>query len=459
MSSLKRHRGFIGIAALMFVLIVVLFAMSHAAMISSSNVSDSTRQADSVEALFIAESAIEHIGYRFVNSDPLTCDDATVGVPDAAVPIGRGTFKVLGAYTTKFDGTTALGATECRVRVQGTITSSGVTRTIDTVVSREDDIISISSLNPNFNTTPFDGTRADDDETVNKPVNWETLSSVLTSNAASESMSFVPYDQNGGNNADATTCKTDATALNCDRAAFIRKTSPGQGLAALGGGFNNTGTPIVVSIPVGTTSKTLRLTFDFRVWTKGGSQQELYFSPRLVFDTGGVEATGSSGGDCAATSATGWCEAGNTSPGQPAYKGFMGKGCGFVDTPCFESGPADSTLCPSYNPDTSYNGAFGTTGSGGTYAECFTNEGHNPPRGTTGYKTGYLTYVVNCIGTCLSTRTVTLQGISFVRADGSNGFTSKAGSLTWAWIDNLRLSVPSLSGGGPSKLWREVAAP
>jgi hypothetical protein len=35
----------------------------------------------------------------------------------------------------------------------------------------------------------------------------------------------------------------------------------------------------------------------------------------------------------------------------------------------------------------------------------------------------------------------------------------KDGQITWIWIDNLRLSVPSVSGGGPSKMWREVAAP
>ena len=43
--------------------------------------------------------------------------------------------------------------------------------------------------------------------------------------------------------------------------------------------------------------------------------------------------------------------------------------------------------------------------------------------------------------------------------DFSGALQGKDGQITWIWLDNLRLSVPSLAGGGPSKLWREVAAP
>lgn len=448
---LARQRGIAGLVALMFIMIIAFFAMSQTASISASSLVDSSRQLDSVEAIFLAESAIEHVGHRFVASGATpTCDDATVGAGEAPVTLGRGTFKVIGAYTTQFDGTTALSSSKlCRVRVQAEVTSTKVTRTLDVIVGTDADVISISSLNPNFNLNVFEGDRADDD--VNIPVNW-----ALTSNAAgSGSMAFVAWDHTGGNSNDNLTCKT--TGVDCDRAAFIRKSDTGTGTASAGGAFNTSGTPIWIKAP-----KTLRLTFDFRVWARtggGGGANYMFFSPRLVFDTGSVEATGAAGGDCDASSNAGWCESPNTSPGSPAWKGSYGKGCGMIDTVCYESGQADATLCPGYDPDTSYNGPTGVaTGTAGTYAECV-GDGHSPPIGTSGYRTGYLTYVVPCTGTCLSTGEVQLTSISFTRSDGGSGFSGKPGAVVWVWVDNLRLSVPSLSGGGPAKMWREVATP
>lgn len=435
----RRHaqRGIVGLLALMFIIIVVFFAMTQASTISSSNITDSSRQADAVEALFLAESAIEKVGYRFVTSgSPPTCDGATVGVGEGDITLGRGAYRVLAVYTTGFGGSGTLPSTQCRVRVQGEITATRVTRTIDTIVGTEDDLISISSLNPNFNAVPYDDTRVDDED--HAPTNW----SLSGGTAGTGSMAYVAWDQTGGNSDDNLTCRTDA-AIPCDRAAFARKTDTGTGVASAGGAFNTTGVPIYITAP-----KTLRLTFDFRVWTRGSSSQEMFFSPRLVFDTGTFEATGDSGGDCSSTSAAGWCESGPTASGSPAWKGSYGKGCGYIDTACFESGPADGS-CPTYDPDSSYNGVGGTTGSGGRYSECV-GDGHNPPVGSTGYRTGNLTYNITGSGQ------VQLTSISFTRADGTGALKGKSGNITWLWVDNLRLSVPSLSGGGPAKNWREV---
>src|SRR5687768_3508257 len=90
------QRGIVGIVALMFVLIIAFFAMTQAAQMSASNITDSSRQADSVEALFLAESAIERAGYLFVNSgSPAVCDNATLGAPSGDFALGRGAYRVL----------------------------------------------------------------------------------------------------------------------------------------------------------------------------------------------------------------------------------------------------------------------------------------------------------------------------------------------------------------------------
>jgi hypothetical protein len=457
-ASRLAQRGIVGLVAVMFIVIVAFFAMIQASMISASNITDSSRQADSVEALFLAESGIEHIGWRFVSSgSPTVCDGTTVGVGEAPVSLGRGTFKVVGAYTTGFGGVGTLPTTMCRVRVQGQITSSKVTRTIDTIVGTEDDLISISSLNPTLNDVPWEGSRTEDE--FHPPTSWN----LTGSSAGSGSMLFIPWDHLGGNDDDDRDAACKTTGEFCDRGLFLRKTDTGSGTATAGGAFNTTGTPIDITVP-STGSKTLRLTFDFRVWGRSGSSAQMYFSPMLVFTIGGVttnveaSTTIPAGGDCDSTSNSGWCDSGRTyTATEAAWSGSYGKGCGYTDTACFESGPADATLCPTYDPNSSYIGITGTAAGqdAGTYGQC-SDPSNKPPQGTDGYKTGYLTYVVSCTGGC----TATLNSVSLTRVtsrqSSTNGLQAKAGGINWIWVDNMRLSVPALSGGGPSKNWREV---
>jgi hypothetical protein len=451
---LSGQRGIVGMVALVFILLVVFFAMTQAANISASNLTDSARQAASVEALFLAESGIERVGYIYVNDATHTCTDAAIGT-GTDYSLGRGVFRVLQTFATNFSGA-ALPTTMCRVRVQGEITGTGVKRTIDTIVGTTDDVISISSLNPNINDVPFEGSRINDES--NPPTNWALTPSV----AGTGSMLFIPWDHLGGNDDDniGAACKT--TGDFCDRALFLRKTDTGTGTASAGGAFNTSGTPINLNVPA-TGSKTLRLTFDYRVWGRAGNSSQMYFSPRLVFTIGGVSTgfeastTTAAGGDCDSTSAAGWCESGRTyTATEAAWSGAYGRGCGYSDTPCFESGNSDPTLCPTYDPNTSYIGVTGTpTGQdAGTYDQC-SDPSNAPPKGSAGYRTGYLTYVVSCTGGCVAT----LTSVSMTRADGTSGFKAKPGGINWIWVDNLRLSVPALSGGGPSKIWREVAAP
>jgi Tfp pilus assembly protein PilX len=429
------QRGIVGVAALIFILIVAFFAMTQASTISSSNMIDSTRQLDSVEALFLAESAIEHVGYRYVTSTSSTpCDPTELGVGEADVAMGRGVFRVLAVYSTNFDGGSLTNPnTTCRVRVQGEITGTRVTRTLDTLVGTEDDLISISSLNPNFNNNPYTGTRAND--YANAPQQW-------TLTGGTQGFPYIGWDKNGGPDG--------------SRAAFARKTQAGSGTASSGGAFQvPSASPIQIDVQSG---KTLRLTFDFRVWTRGNSQQEMQFSPRLVFNTCSpgtcllvVNASGAAGGACDSNGTAGWCESGPTASGSPRQSnGQAPNGCGYIDTACFESGPADATACPTWT---------------GTYSaqESTQCASYNPPSGANGYETGYLTYVIPAtVGTGTDDQPkIRLTSIKMEDdASPPNGrIRGKDGQITWIWIDNLRLSVPALSGGGPSKMWREVAAP
>jgi Tfp pilus assembly protein PilX len=418
------QRGVIGIVALMFILIVTLFAMSQAATISTSNIIDSSRQADSVEALFLAESAIEYAGGLYVSQATPSCTNTAHTGVGTSVSLGRGTWSIVNAYLTSFGGSGTLPTTPyqvCRIRVQGKITSTGVTRTIDTIVSKEDDVISIASLNPNFNdplwgckTTPATcspSTETRDQDFGHLPNQW-----ILT--GGTQGLAYIGWDKDGGPEG--------------SRAAFTRKTTTGIGAATTGGAFTIT-TPISITAP-----KVLRLTFDFRVWAAGASSNQMQFSPRLQFNTGTYSSTYVAGGDCD-NSVTGECQSDCTIPNchvtvtgkavnEPIKNqgsGSMANGCGYIDTSGFESGFG----MPSYN------------------AGC---KDALVPSGSTGYKTGYLTYSIPGSGS------INLTGIDFKRSDGTGALKGKSGSVVWIWIDNLRLSVPGVNGGGPSKVWREV---
>src|SRR5688572_26192554 len=262
-----RQQGAMGLVALMFVIVVALFAMTQAAHISASNMMDSARQADSVEALFLAESAIERVGFQYINAgSPFTCNDDNVGNVGGAVfeqTLGRGVYRVLGTFTTDFDGVT-LPAQRCRVRVQGEIPATGVTRTVETIVGTDADLISLSSLNPNFNLVPYTGDRSTD-ETVDFPPNvWD----LPAPGSWGASIPYRRWDKSGGPDG--------------SRSAFVRKTSSGNDTQTIGGAFTLTAGDVVITGP-----KVVRLTFDYQVWFGGNSNATnvMYVSPYLTFAT------------------------------------------------------------------------------------------------------------------------------------------------------------------------------
>lgn len=107
--------GAVTLIAVILLITVITFSALVAALYSSSNVSDTLQQEDSVAALFLAESGLENAISNLSVSN--TCDGTGVGA--GTTTYGRGSFQIV-------SGTTVL--TLCRITVRGTVSS--VTRTI-----------------------------------------------------------------------------------------------------------------------------------------------------------------------------------------------------------------------------------------------------------------------------------------------------------------------------------------
>jgi hypothetical protein len=113
----RKQGGAAALITVLFLLIVVAFSVLVSLNMSGSDVSDSTAQHNSVQALFLAESAIERASGRYAAATP--CASLA---PDSAT-LASGSFTVATA--------TLVGA-NCQIRVIGT--AAGTTRTVDAVL-------------------------------------------------------------------------------------------------------------------------------------------------------------------------------------------------------------------------------------------------------------------------------------------------------------------------------------
>ena len=89
-----RQRGIAAMMTMIFLLVVIGFAAVILLRMSSSDLTDSTAQGDSVAALFLAESALERASYRYRQLGAV-CNNVTVA--DAGATLGRGTMQVISA--------------------------------------------------------------------------------------------------------------------------------------------------------------------------------------------------------------------------------------------------------------------------------------------------------------------------------------------------------------------------
>ncbi|MGQ0651582.1 MAG: hypothetical protein ACT4P4_04810 [Betaproteobacteria bacterium] len=212
-----------GVALLITVLLIIAvagFGALVAGSISSSDITASSRQGDAVEALYAAETGLERALKRF--NDGTAC--ASLGEGPVNVTAGR-TFTVT-AFTTGFSSA-SLTSTQCRVQSVGSVSSSGVTRTVQVIMDKS--LVGGPAVNAGFNNPP---------NTSGTPSGW----------------TGAVFDYTGGPDA-----RTGTGVPNCTRSAYTVKADTG-GSAANGSTAGNLNPNFTV--PAGTV---ITVTFDYRV--------------------------------------------------------------------------------------------------------------------------------------------------------------------------------------------------
>jgi hypothetical protein len=114
----RNQRGAVAMITVLFLLIVVGFAVLVSLDMSGSDVSDSTSQHSSVQALFLAESGLERTVERY--SSPVACG---AGLMAGQIPFGSGTFEVY------------LSGGRCVAHIRGRVGT--VARTIQAEITRD----------------------------------------------------------------------------------------------------------------------------------------------------------------------------------------------------------------------------------------------------------------------------------------------------------------------------------
>jgi hypothetical protein len=170
------------------VVTVAAFAVVVAASQSGADIQGSDANAESLQALFVAETGVERALKRFATGT--ACGGALAeAITDlSTIGLGMTAYRItIGAGLTTDFSAANLTATQCRVPVTGTVIASNVSRTIHAIVDRN---LLDGADNPTF----------DNPLTAGAPTGWTNL----TPNTA--------FALNGG---------PDGTAPNCRRSAWI----------------------------------------------------------------------------------------------------------------------------------------------------------------------------------------------------------------------------------------------
>jgi len=225
----RAQRGASLLIPVLLLITVAAFAVIVAASQAGGDIQGSDANADSIQALYLAETGLEVALKRFATGT--ACGAALAGTITDLSQIGLGTsayqISIANGLTTDFDGTTALPATQCRVPVTGTVISGATSRTIQAVVDRN---LLEGPVNPGFD-NPLAGT---------PPSGWT---------AQNPANAYAPQ---GG---------ATGTAPNCLRSAWTARNQPG----AAANDRRATGTAAVnFTIAASTTT----VTFNRRVITR-----------------------------------------------------------------------------------------------------------------------------------------------------------------------------------------------
>jgi hypothetical protein len=237
----RRERG----ASLLIpvVLIVVTagaFAVVVAAGQSGADMDGTNAQADSAEALFLAETGIERATRNFLAgsacaglSENLT-NLATIGIAS-----GRTITITAGANSNRDFSNVLLPATQCRIQVTGQVTASNVSRTLQAIIDRADNLIGSPLV------AGFDNPAG----TANAAASW-TGAPVVPAGAIGS------FDHTGGNIAGA------VNPPNCTRSAYLVKPNAGVGTPAA----SSVGTaPVAFTIDRPVAATVVLVSFDYRM--------------------------------------------------------------------------------------------------------------------------------------------------------------------------------------------------
>jgi len=238
-----KQRGAVTLMGALVIIITLVLMIEVLHRMAASDILDTSVQNDSVEALFIAETGIEHASYLLANNT--ACADLALVGP---VNAGRGSFDV--------SASTLVGS-ECNIRVTATAGVLGAQRVVEAVLKNDGNLL--GSANAGFD-EPYPCTPSNSCP----PTGW--------------TLPAGGWQDFGGPTG------SSSPPLVYDRAAYVIKPIPGPSTATTAGSFGLT--PFTVTAPT-----TLTLSFDYRVATSGGSSKEAELSFALSDGTSTYSAT------------------------------------------------------------------------------------------------------------------------------------------------------------------------
>jgi hypothetical protein len=139
-----RQRGASLLIPVLLVITAGAFAVIVAASQSGGDIQGADAQADSIEALFLAETGIERAARRFLAGSP--CSAAGLGenladLTSIGIASGRTITISAGANSSLDFSGAALAAAQCRIEVRAQVTGSNVARTVQAIIDRNDNFI------------------------------------------------------------------------------------------------------------------------------------------------------------------------------------------------------------------------------------------------------------------------------------------------------------------------------
>jgi len=213
----SRQRGAVTLIGALFIIITLALMVEVLQRTTASDVLDTSMQHDAVEALFIAETGIEHASYLYANGT--SCADLSLV---NGIDAGRGNFDI---------NSSALAGSDCAIRITGKIPVFGAQRVLEATLRNDGNLL--SGANPDFEEPDINPCTAPGCS----PTGWN--------------MAAGSWDDNGG---------PDGSG---DRAAYVEKPTNGPGTVTTAGSFGLSS--FTLDAPT-----TLTLNFDYKVIASGG---------------------------------------------------------------------------------------------------------------------------------------------------------------------------------------------